>query len=165
MEKITEFLVSEIFNRVDCDDENYEGDLWQKISYFGSELCRCADVTCNIIDSDDNYSVDFSGKQKMFELFFTGSDDFFPAIWFDENDLDNIEKYPIYIIDCSDYEIETEPIGNFRYYIEKILDDFIRDYDKDDIYLQMAKEGKQKLDQFSREMINKGNYKLKRNFE
>jgi hypothetical protein len=68
---------------------------------------------------------------------------------------------PIYIFDLSaGDENMGKPIGNFRYYIEKLLNDFLEYYKKDDVYRKTALLIKEKIKEFSQSMINKDNYIL-----
>ena len=78
---------------------------------------------------------------------------------------------PIYIFDLSCGTDEpAKPIGNFRTYVETLLNDFIQKSNKSDEsdesgesdkYVQIAKILLQKVKIFSNKMIDKGDYILK----
>lgn len=163
MNKIEKFLSLDFIEYNSNFDYN-EGDLWQKIGSTIDTLHGISDVDFEILDDEDELGIDFSGKQKIYKIFFTGSSDFFPAIWIGEDDINNLEKYPVYMIDCSSNDIVSTSEGNFKNYINKFLDDFMKHYDKDDEYMKIAKITKKKLEkEFSSEIIDKGNYILKLN--
>ena len=120
----------------------------------------CMDITLDVIDEEDFYGLNFTEKQKVYSLFFTGSNDYFPAMWIGEDDEEKLDEMPIYILDLSSDKDTFEYKGNFRKYIETILNDFIKMYKKDDEYLKDAKFLKEELKKFSNNTYNKGNYTL-----
>lgn len=169
LEKMTNFLsgygcyTDEEVNKLrkERNSESYnEGDLWQKISSMNLHTNPCMDIYLDIIDEDDFYGVNFTGKQKVYILFFTGSSDYFPAIWIGENDENKLDEMPIYILDLSSDNDTFECKGNFRNYIETILNDFIITYKKDDEYMKDAKFLQEEVKKFSNHTFNKNNYKL-----
>ena len=94
----------------------------------------------------------------------TGCSDYFPAIWIGKDNEEQIDQMPVYIIDLSNNDATYEkPIGNFRNYIEKILNDFIAVYNKQDEYMEDAILYKKQIKMFSTNVIDKGNYYLKVN--
>lgn len=109
------------------------------------------DISMSIVDKKDHYGSDCSGEQRLMALFFCGASDYGPFIWIgdDEDYMEKLDQYPIYEIDfsCGGSEL-NEPIGNFKQYITKMLEN----YDKSSLI---------HLDQFSDNMIDKGNYCLK----
>ena len=143
-----------------------EGDIWQKIASMELEPpIPCLDISLEYRDEEDDYGVNFSKKQRVFELFFTGSSDYFPAIWIGDENEELLDQLPIYIFDLScstdpDEIIHFKPEGNFRTYIEIILNFFIENYDKDDEYMKTALWMKEEIKKFSTNCIVKGNYIL-----
>lgn len=72
-------------------------------------------------DPEDYYGCNLTGKFRMYMLFFTGQSNYFPGILVGEQNEDNLDQYPIYIIDiASDNEFEL--IGNFKTYMSTIFD-------------------------------------------
>jgi hypothetical protein len=139
-------------------------ELFQFISDIELDTHPCMDVS---LDENDYYGADFFGKQRVCQLFFTGSSDYFPAIWIGENE-NNIDKMHVFILDLSDSDnIISEPLGNVRQYVTKILDDFLKhcNNNKKDDQLKQHKQNtlnlKKELSKLSNEVIDKGNYVLK----
>lgn len=137
--RMIEFMEEHLDIREELDEKDIGLDL-----PFG-------DVSMKIVDKKDYYGSDCSGKQRLMELFFCGHSDYGPFIWIgdDEDYMEKLDQYPIYEIDfsCDDSE-SNEPIGNFKQYITKMLEN----YDKSSLV---------HLEQFSDNMIDKGNYCLK----
>lgn len=119
--------------------------------------CPCMDVDVGLIDETDYYGIDFSGKQRVLSLFFTGQSNYFPGIWIgNEKELKNytnIDEYPVYIFDLSNDKNFLEPIGNFRNYIELIVQN-VSSKDYEEISDSILKD----LQKFSTKTINKRNY-------
>lgn len=108
-----------------------DGDLWQKISQLDCSDLPCMDISLNLIDEDDYYGVNFTNNKKVYMLFYTGSTDYFSGIWIGNDNIDFLDSMSIYIFDLSvSNENIIEPIGNFRYHIEKLLNDFFQYYKK-----------------------------------
>lgn len=138
--------------------------LFQNVSDYESNAYPCNEVAFDIINEPDFYGTNCSGSQQIYMLFFTGSSDYFPAVWINnQNDNDDKQKWdemPVYILDFSSDEKEFKSIGNVKQYIFQILHEIIRCSpdmsDKKD-----AKELILQLDFLSDHVINKGNYCLK----
>lgn len=141
--------------------EYLDGDLWQKISALECSNLTCMDISLDLIDESDYYGVDFSNEKKVYMLFFTGSSDYFPGIWLGNFNIEFLDSIPIYIFDLSDLDNnKSEPIGNFRFYIETLLDNFLNQYKQDDEYTKTAFLIKEKIKNFSPLTIDKGDYIL-----
>jgi hypothetical protein len=150
---------------IDTTNKYQYGDLWQKIASMDNiTTYPCMDAGLYYQNSIDNYGVDFSGDQKVYEIFFTGTSDYFPAIWSGTDDEEIIDQMPVYIFDLSNSDRSVEkPIGNFRNYIEHILNNFLDVYKIQDEYMKDAIMYKKQIQVFSTNVINKGNYYLKIN--
>lgn len=148
-------------NRIRYFLESYQ-DLWWVIDQSVDTL-PCMDVVVDINEDTDFYRVDFSGEQMVCTLFFTGCSNYFPAIWIGNNNSNDIDKYPIFVIDCSSSTDEFESEGNFRNYIDKILTDFLIQYNKRDDFRCMALAARRELENFSSDVIGGNIYKLKKN--
>jgi len=141
-----------------------DGDLFQKID----ETCPtlpCMDLSLDMIDrgEEDYYGADLSGTQKLCQLFFLGSSDYFPGLWVGEDDLDRMDEMPVYIFDLSG-ERENQPIepeGNLKHYLDALLDEFLSGYTETDEYKRQALFTKANIQLLSDNMIDKGNYVLK----
>ena len=143
--------------------ENYQ-DLWWEISQKGAYL-PCMDVTMDMVDEDDYYGCDFTGKRQVMELFFTGSSDYFPGFFIGKDNYeDNLDQYPIYVFDLSTNEEEArlELIGNFKTYMTKLIEGYLENH-KRGKFVKMAQTALMELDQFSDKMIHKEEYVLKIN--
>lgn len=163
LKKMYDFLSGDFINDKKLWKKCKKGDLWQRISEK-IDTYPCMDIVLEIVDENDYYGVDFRGDQKVYELFFPGSSNYFPAIWIgNDDDIEKLDELPIYVLDLSSDENEFECIGNFRKYIEILLNDFLEQYKKNDAYVKMAKIMKEQLKQFSSKTIDKGKYKLKIN--
>lgn len=140
--------------------ENYQ-DLWWELSQKDACL-PCMDVTMDMVDEEDYYGCDFTGKRQVIELFFTGSSDYFPGFFIGKDNYeDNLDQYPIYIFDLSSDE-PVELIGNFKTYMTKLIEGYLENY-KLGKFVKMAKTALMELDQFSNKMIQKEEYVLKIN--
>lgn len=108
------------------------------------------DISLDLIDEDDYHGANFTNNKKVYMLFYTGSLNYFPGIWIGNDNIDFLDSMPIYIFDlsASDENI-IEPIGNFRHYIEKLLNDFFQYYKKDDGYTKTALLIKEKIKEFT----------------
>lgn len=102
---------------------DYE-DLWQIIDQNDAPL-PSMDVTCDLIEDNNYYGVDFSGENTVYQLFFTGQSNYGPIICFPKNIKANMDECPVYIFDATGDEI-MEKIGNFRHYMTTLLKDFIK---------------------------------------
>jgi hypothetical protein len=154
---IVQFL--NINNKV-CVDYGKCGDIWQKISGMGLNPLPCMDISMDIIDERDYCGVDFSGTNKVCMLFFTGSCDDFPAIWIGNDDIERLDEMPIYLLDLSCDEYTFKLIGNFKYYIEILLNSFVSAYDQRDIYMDTAELMISEIKNFSDNIIDKHDYIL-----
>jgi hypothetical protein len=157
MEKIQEFL------------EDYQ-DLWWEIADCDPEY-PVMDVCLEKIDDEDYYGVDFTGDKSVYQIFFSGSSNYFAAVWpsndnnhNDDNldNLDNLDKYPIYIFDMEDTSSpELKCVGNFKKFINLVIDDFLELNIMDDKTNALVNELLDDLDEFSDELINNDNYVVK----
>lgn len=139
--------------------EEYE-DLWQKISMTECSL-PCMDLAFNIIDEDNYYGFDFTDDKKVLMLFHTGQSNYFPAFCNIEI-TKSLDECPIYIFDAAS-DIHSEYIGNFKYYISVLLNEFInKNVNKKSI--KEAKNALSELDKFSSK-VEFQKYKVMRNFE
>lgn len=142
---------------------NYE-HLFQNINDHETKAYPCMDVSLDLINELDFYGVDFTGEQQVHSLFFTGSSDYFPAIWLGESNINEIDQMPVYILDLSSSQDGTfESCGNIKQYVTQILDEILlckksSKKDKND-----AKKLKILLEKFSDNVIDKGDYQLKIN--
>lgn len=141
---------------------NYSsGTIWQKISQLDCSELLCMDISMDLIDESNYYGVNFLDEKKVYRLFFTGSSYYFPGIWIGNFNIEFLDSLPIYIFDLSNSDINKyTPIGNFRFYIEKLLDDFLMYYKKDDEYTKTALIIKEKIKEFSPLTIDRDNYIL-----
>jgi hypothetical protein len=143
------------------DGEYLDGDLWQKISDLNCSDLPCMDISLEPIDESYYYGVDFSNEKKVYILFFTGSSDYFSGIWLGNYNIEFLDSMPVYLFDLSDSDDnKSEPIGNFRFYIESLLNDFLNKYKQDDEYTKTALIIKEKIKDFSTLTIDKGIYIL-----
>ena len=80
----------------------------------------CMDPDLSLINDADYYGIDFS-KQNVYQLFFTGSNNFFYGIVKLGDRLDNC---PIYLFDLA-IASDSKPkfLGNFRTFIGHLLDE------------------------------------------
>ena len=139
--------------------EEYE-DLWQEIGSSDSVL-PCLDITMDIINENNYYGCDFSGKQQVYRLFHTGASNYFPGIC-NVNKIESIDKRPIYIFDIAS-DNRCEYVGNFKYYMTTLLKDYLSKNPKKK-YRKYALEALAILDHFSNIVHNK-KYILVRNFD
>lgn len=158
MNKLKEFF------RIKCELENSvfsKGTLWQVID-DEINTYPCMDISLAINKSNNDENVCFHGDMAVVKLFDTGDPTYYPAIWIGQNSLNNIDEYPIYILDYDDFVdgYQLKPVGNFRTYIEKILNDFLDQYgcSVEDEYIKTAEIMLDKLRSFSCNIIDKGNY-------
>jgi hypothetical protein len=139
-------------------------DIWQIICENDPPL-PCMDIVATYINNSNHYGCDFTGKYDVFQIFFLGQSNYFPAICniVDENKAD---KYPVYIINISNDEQLTY-VGNFRKYIRTILKYCL---DKSELetgdyslkeFRQRLREAYKDSNKFSKEIIFK-EYKLKK---
>ena len=135
-------------------------DLWWSMD-DGVEV-PMYDVAMHLIGENDYYGCDFTGRQQMIMLFFTGSSDYFPGIWVgNDNYKNNLDEYPIYVLDLSS-ENDAEFIGNFREYMTYGLTNFIKNNPKHK-RIKLANKALKDLEVFSTKCINKGKYVIKVN--
>lgn len=153
LDQIKEFLATQY-----PEGEYKEGDLWQKIDVLQCCSLQCMDAAMELIDEEDYYDVDFSKDKQVYMLFFTGASNYFPGIWIGDSDPELIDQMPIYQFDLSVGEDELLPIGNFRFYIETLLNEFLQVYKKNDEYMKTALLLQEKVKVFSTEIINKGSF-------
>jgi hypothetical protein len=148
MEKMRTFL----------DEYEY---IWQELDDHEHNGIPCMDFTVDIIDGANYYGGDFSGKQKVCRLFFTGQDNYFAAIWIGNDDIEKLDEYPIYVFDMGDPNTQIiKSEGNFKKCIEKLIDEFGRIHTKNK--KKLIKQIKEQLNNFSDNMIDKGDYCIKR---
>ncbi len=115
------------------------------------------DVSFRMIDEENYYGVNFTGDQRVCELFFTSQSNYFPGIWVGQGDLEDIDKYPIYVFDIAGEE-EPEPLGNIKQYITKILDECLASNKCTKETVKAILDLKKELDWLSDEVIEKGEY-------
>lgn len=123
-------------------------NLWQFFSYINAPL-PCMDADFDVIDECDYYGCDFTGKHKMCMIWFTGQSNYFPGFWIGDNELDtidNIDEYPIYIIDIAmDCGNQVQNTGlNIKGYINKLIEHCesvinSEDYIHDETYCDIEK--------------------------
>lgn len=149
MEKINEYL------------EKYQ-DLWWRINEHDLPL-SCMDSACEMISENNYYGVDFRGDKRVYQMFFLGSSDYFPAIWIGDGSPDDLDKYPCYHLDLSTDTNKFEPIGNFKMYFTKLLDYYeeVCDQNEEEEEDEDVEDARRDLEDFSDEMIDKGDYFLK----
>jgi len=131
MDKITDFL--------DRGEILGDEDIWQKINSAGSSY-PVMDWGMEIVNEEDYYGADFSRDKAVYQIFFSGTSNYFPGIWVPKNDLENMEKYPVYIFDLQSGENEVNCVGNFRHFIEKVVHEFLDNYDQKDEYSSCANQ-------------------------
>ena len=145
MEKIQDFL------------ETYQ-ELWWDIAESDTSY-PVNDIWFEKCDDSNFYGTDLSGKNAVYPIFFSGSSNYFAAIWVKDEDTENIEKYPVYIFDLPSFNSEKlESVGNFKKFIRLVIDEYKSNNDAD-IDEQFYKD----LDSFSDELINNDDYQLKIN--
>ena len=137
------------------------GDIWQQISDLDEDChLACMDISLSVVKKDEFGGYDFSGKQQVYEIFFEGSGTFFAGIWIGDGDINRLDEYPVYFFDIENDE-EGDSIGNFRDYINMLLNLFFEKYDKDDEYMATAKWMQEEVKKFSTNTIDKGRYSHK----
>lgn len=141
----------------DPEDVWSEGDLFQKVGFSDGLF-----VGENYIDEEEYYGYDFRGKQRVMVLGNTGASDFFVGIWVGEYpDMTRLDEYPVYWFDLSCDEMVCKTEGNFREFVEKLLDEFREEYEDIEIYRREADEKRKLLCQFSTNLIGGDDYELK----
>lgn len=160
MDKIKQLL------NIKSSGEFKRGNIWKVID---EEVITypCYKPCVTLINNKNDCGVNFSGDRTVCKLFSTDDteydDTYYPAIWIGNGNLERIDEYPIYILDYDDFEEGTELkyVGNFRSYIEKILTDFLDQYNKgtEDEYIKTAEIMLKELSSFSEVVIDKGNYR------
>ena len=115
------------------------------------------------LEDDDlykEYGPDFSGDQNMC-LLFAQESTYFHAIAVGENyDIDKLDEYPIYLIDLS--ENEGYYVGNFRTFVEdEILNEYLKFYGDGAIHIETINLMKDKLKNFSTNVIKRDKYIIK----
>lgn len=77
---------------------------------------------CDIINSNNYYSCDFSKNKNIHMLFYNGSSNFFAGLYVPEN-VNNVrcDECPIYIFDLASDNL-MELIGNFKTYMKQVFD-------------------------------------------
>lgn len=142
--------------------EEYQ-DLWWVIDQNDPPY-PCMDVVAEFINDKNCGGYDFTGKYDVFQIFFLGQSDYFPAIC-NIKDVNKADMYPV-------YEIETEGgrltyVGNFRKYVRTILKYCL---EKDDLECEdcdlkevrkWLKDAYKESEKFSKDVIDT-KYKLKR---
>ena len=137
--------------------EDYE-DLWMVMSEYE---CYCMDIAFTIIEDINFLGFDFSGDNRIIQLFFMGSCDHFQFFWVGNHNYEqNLDQFPIYEIDSESPKKSLKCKGNFRTYMTKMIKDFIGKYEeKDDDNYDMAIEALSKLKKFSNDIIHENKYK------
>jgi hypothetical protein len=159
LDKIMEFMKTQVDGPYD------DGDIWQKIASLDDypDKLPCMDIVMEFYgEHEECDELDFTEEQKIIMLFFSGDSSYFPGIWIGNDELELLDCMPIYIIDIDDSQSdESEIVGNFRSYIEQLLNGFLNIYNIDDEYCKTAHLLLEKVKEFSSNMIDKGVYKLK----
>ncbi len=135
--------------------------LFQNVHDYKTDARPCMDVALELINDADYYGVNCTGDQQLYMLFFTGSSDYFPGVWIGNDDIDNIDQMPVYILDFSNSDCnDSESCGNIKQYVTQILDEILACEETSQTDKNYATELKTKLKKFSDNVIDKGNYKL-----
>ena len=102
-------------DKMDNFIDNYS-ELWEVLLGEGAGF--------GIIDHDDYYGRDTSGKNRLLMLFYNGQMRVFPGIWIGDTEEyeENLETYPIYFCNLADNEESLIYQGNFRNYMQDYLD-------------------------------------------
>lgn len=117
------------------------------------------DVSMEVRDCSNYVGCDFSGQQKVVELFFIGDCVHFPAIWLGNNDENDIDSMPVYVLMLDDYNNDKEePVGNIRHYIEEILHTHTAIDNETNIEISQLR---QYLNTLSNQVVDKGHYCVK----
>jgi hypothetical protein len=116
------------------------------------------DIVMELI-SDSVYGIDFS-THPIYQIFFRGGDDFFPAII--PITKAKLDECPIYDFDLGDNDGERiQYIGNFKTFIKELLEETEKDLIDDNVsedysqfmskkaYLKDIKHAKRELESFS----------------
>jgi hypothetical protein len=147
--------------------------LFQRINECETNANPCMDVSMDLMDDCDFYGVDCSGAQQIYSLFFLGSSDYFPAIWIGNDNMEDIDTMPVYILDFSnngneedeegnEEEDNNNPCGNVKQYLIQILNELVACDQMTPTEVKQAIELKDKLEQLlSNKVVNKGNYRFK----
>lgn len=86
----------------------------------------CGQPICEIMDNPDFYSVNFSEDKQVFQLFFLGADNYFPAIWIGNKDTKNMDKYPVYLFNLNADQVpDDETDDNENSIANEIVDNSI----------------------------------------
>lgn len=151
-------LLTEIDPSLNDDDFN-DGDIYQKIHELNTEL-PCMDIDLNLVPDEYYYNNNFDNDNKVYGLFFLGDGDYFPGIWIGNSDISKLDEMPIYMFDLEfEYdEKSSTPIGNIKFYINCLLDDFFNQYTKNDAYYKQALFLKKQILKLSDNMIDKGTF-------
>lgn len=131
--------------------------LWQIIDEY--EPCLpLMDLSMELINEDNYYGYDFTGEKQVYQLFFTGSSNYFPGIYC--TGTNKLDECPIFIFDLPVPNIEY--IGNFKLYMTTVLKDFLKKKvkNKHNKYQSEAEEALNELDIFS-DKVKYKKYKLK----
>ena len=142
---------------------------YQKLWWYLNDKISSSniDVDCTIVEEDDFYGFNFSNSQKVYRLFFTGSDNYFCAIPIYDRDISNInnlDEWPIYCFDLSSPKTLTF-VGNFKTFIKEDLCKFLHLCKnkiikvKPSIY-KMANDALKEINLFSDNIITMNDYEL-----
>ena len=120
----------------------------------------------SIINQPYYCGINFSGDQTVSILMYSiRLSNYFAGIWVGNglvHEMDNIDELPVYIFDVNNaaYIQSIRPIGNIRFYINSLLDDFLKAYKCDDKFRKQAIFMKERIKLFSNKLINKGDYQI-----
>ena len=119
------------------------------------------DAVASYIDDNpkDFFGCDFSGDRNVFQIFFTGASDYFPAIHRKKGE--KLDEQPVYIFDVADLDEsgQVESLHmNFKQYILATLDHF-KAIQPENIDLLVAYKD---LKQFSDKLVRDESYYVKR---
>jgi hypothetical protein len=106
--------------------------VFQVISSLDDHPYPCMDIGLDIVHTDDDefpnyYGCDFRKVRHagypILMLFFTGQSNYFPGLVCIKDI--PLEKCPIYIFDLAGGCSQIKAVGNFRHYIETLLNHFL----------------------------------------
>jgi len=139
---------------------NMYQEFWWKLSDYDGETqdeeCPLlyGDIALEKMDKKESGLCDFSNENITYDIFFTGDSTHFPGIWIGNNDLEKLDEYPVYIFYMEEETDSMKVIGNFRTYIEKLLDWYSGKYDAGD--LKIVEIIRAHLKNFSTNLIDRG---------
>jgi hypothetical protein len=122
----------------------YYQDLWWSIYESGCSL-PIMDVVFEQINEPDYMGCDFTGDKQVWQFFFIGDCSHFPAI---HKTVQEIDEAPVYEFDFEDLD-NLKVVGNFRQYMEKVLNEYIENMNKIGEDIEEAEDALKNLERFS----------------